>query len=68
MTDQERLTSAEDAYHRLLVGSAFVEVRDSNGEMVRYKPADATKLLAYINSLKRTLGLTSPTGPMRVIG
>ena len=68
MTDAQRLADAEAAYHRLMIGSAFVEVRDSNGEMVRYKPADATKLLAYINNLKRLLGQASPVGPMRVIG
>lgn len=68
MTDQERLEQAKTAYHQLVIGAAFVEVRDANGEMVRFKPADATKLKAYILDLERSLGTTSGPRPMRVLG
>ena len=68
MTDIERLKEAEDAYHRLLIGTAFVEVRDANGEMIRYKPADATKLMAYIQELKRLVGTASAPRAIGVIG
>lgn len=68
MTDIERLNEAEAAYHRLMIGTSFVEVRDANGEMIRYKPADATKLLAYISTLKRLVGLAATSRPMGVIG
>lgn len=68
MTDIERLKEAEDAYHRLMIGTAFVEVRDANGEMIRYKPADATKLMAYIQELKRLVGTASAPRAIGVIG
>lgn len=68
MTLSERLVDAENKYHLLMVGAAFVEVRDANGEMVRYKAANKTDLAAYINDLKRQLGLSSTNRPMRGIG
>lgn len=68
MTDIERLQEAEAAYHRLMIGTSFVEVRDANGEMIRYKPADATKLAAYIQALKRLVGLATAPRAIGVIG
>ncbi|MDR3474334.1 MAG: gpW family head-tail joining protein [Devosia sp.] len=63
----ELLAEAELAYHRLMTGTSIVEVHDSNGEVIKYGLASATKLSAYIESLKRTLGqLPAGTGPMRV--
>jgi hypothetical protein len=67
MTDLTVLLSeAETAYHRLMTGSSMVELRDSNGESVRYSAISANKLLGYILSLKRQLGVPTGLGPMRV--
>ena len=66
MTLEEKLASAEAAYHNLLTGTAVVEVRDQNGEMVRYNAASAPRLAAYINELKRQLSTTTTTGPLSV--
>jgi hypothetical protein len=57
VTPQERLQQAEDAYHRLMLGQSVVEVRDSNGESVRYTATNRNALSAYINELKRQLGV-----------
>lgn len=71
-TVQERLNEAETAYHELVTGRAVAEIRDQNGETIRYSKADLSKLQIYINSLKQTLtaasgsGLTG-SGPMRVL-
>lgn len=62
-----QLEEAEAAYHRLLTGQAAVEFRDSNGEMVRYSATNANRLLGYILSLKRQLGLPTGIAPMRVL-
>ena len=62
-----RLAEAEEAYHALMTGQSAAEFRDQNGEMVRYTPANAARLLAYIQSLKQQLGLIAPgsLGPAR---
>lgn len=54
---QQALAEAETAYHQLMVGQSVAEFRDSNGELARYTPANASRLLAYIMSLKQQLGL-----------
>lgn len=56
---QTRLDEAEQAYHALMTGSSVAELRDHNGELVRYTPANAVRLAAYIQSLKFQLGLAS---------
>lgn len=53
------LAEAEAAYHRLLTGESVAEVRDQNGELVRYFAPQAARLKAYILELKRELGLLS---------
>lgn len=60
---QARLQEAELAYHRLMTGQSAAEFRDQNGELVRYTPANASRLLAYITSLKAQLGLL-PAGAL----
>ena len=65
-TINDRLTEAEGAYHRLLMGTSVVEIKDQNGEMVRYTPANRGALATYIADLKQQLGQGSYTGPMRV--
>ncbi len=66
-TTEEKLEQAEKAYHDLMMGRTVVEFRDSNGELVRYTPANAGRLAAYISSLKTELGLVS-SGPLAVWG
>lgn len=61
MSLQTQLAEAEAAYHALMIGQSVAELRDSNGELVRYTPANAGRLLAYIQSLKQQLGLV-PAG------
>lgn len=64
---QSMLDEAVAAYHRLMTGAGVVEFRDQNGETVKYERANAYRLAAYIQELRRELGLLSAgTGPMRV--
>lgn len=64
---QQMLDEAQAAYHSLMLGESVVEFRDQNGELVRRSRADASKLLNYINYLKKELGIASAcTGPMKV--
>lgn len=67
-TLQTRLQEAEEAYHALMSGQSVAEFRDSNGELVRYTPANAFRLQAYILQLKSQLGQLQPgsLGPGRV--
>lgn len=62
-----RLAEAEEAYHALMTGQSVAELRDQNSELIRYTPANASRLLAYIQSLKQQLGLIEPgsLGPAR---
>ena len=66
-TTAELLVEAKAAYHALQLGQGVVEVRDSNGESVRYTPANASRLKAYIAELTRELNGTavSVVTPMR---
>ena len=52
---QDRLTQAEDALHQLRTGARVVEVR-TDTESVKYAPADAAGLAAYVAQLRRQLG------------
>lgn len=49
-----------------MLGQTVVEVRDSNGETIRFNAANANKLATYINDLKRQLGQIT-SGPMQVV-
>ena len=51
----QRLTEARAALHALHLGQSAVEVRDSNGDSVRYTPANASRLRAYIAELEQAL-------------
>ena len=63
----QMLIDAQEAYHALLTGAAIVEVRDQNGEVLKYSRANKNDLFAYIEWLKGQLGMTvAPSGPMRV--
>ncbi|MEX2629497.1 MAG: gpW family head-tail joining protein [Tistlia sp.] len=52
----ERLAEAEAKLHDLELGQAEVEVRDADGRSVRYTPATAAHLRAYIAQLRREAG------------
>lgn len=66
MTLLEQLADAQKAYHDLMTGSAVVEVTDQNGERVKYNPANANRLAAYIQTLQNQINpVVSATGPMR---
>lgn len=66
MTASEKLAAAEAAYHDLMTGRAVRVFQDQNGERVEYTVANASRLLIYINDLKRQIGSGIPVGPMRV--
>lgn len=63
---RQRLADAEEAYHQLATGRAVVELRDSNGETIKYSQASIRLLTTYIASLKRQLGMEETLGPMGV--
>ncbi len=67
---QARLAEAETALHNVLIGKGVAEVRDFNGESVRYNKADTTSLRAYIKELQdqiaALLGSPNTGGPMRI--
>lgn len=64
---QVLLAEAEAAYHALLTGQQMAELRDHNGELVRYFAPQAGRLKLYIQELKAELGLLSASqlGPGR---
>ena len=67
LTDQQRLDEARDALHALATGQAVAEIRDQNGETIRYAKADISQLRQYIATLEQLVaGNTKPSGPMRV--
>lgn len=62
------LAEARSAYHKLMTGSALAEIRDQNGENVRFTAARKADLYAYIQDLERQLtadcGRPRPNRPM----
>ncbi|NSZ73956.1 hypothetical protein G6L74_09410 [Agrobacterium tumefaciens] len=60
------LREAEKAYRDLSTGKSVVEVRDSNGESVRYSMANMSRLRQYIAELKAQIA-GQPTTPHRVM-
>lgn len=55
-----RLLEARLAYHRLQTGQQEVEVRDANGESVRFTNANASRLKQYIAELEAEIAGTDP--------
>lgn len=72
MTDrnvlQARLTEAETALHKLIVGKTTVQL-SYQGESLTFTTADEGRLRLYINELRAQLGLltTSRTRARRVV-
>lgn len=62
------LKDAKDAYHDLMTGRSTVEFVDQNGERVRYQPANAFRLAAYIQDLEHKIAGGGASGPMRIWG
>lgn len=67
-TLQERLDEAESAYHDLVIGKSVVELRDANGEDMRYTAANRASLAAYIADLKRQISGAVSGGLYLVLG
>lgn len=69
-TLNQRLSEAEAAKHKLLIGQAVVTLRDQNGETVTYQQASIAKLDAYIAYLQQQIdqlnGVCRPAGPLTV--
>jgi hypothetical protein len=61
-----RLTEAQNALHKLMIGESARVFVDQNGERVEFTSANSTKLRAYIHELKIMLGKVTTTGPMKV--
>lgn len=61
------LAEAEAAYHALATGQSVAELRDHNGETIRYFSAQSGALRRYILELKTELGLLprGALGPAR---
>lgn len=59
-TLEARLAEAETALHKLSIGQVATEIRDQNGELVKFSPANAARLRQYIFELKAQLGLLRP--------
>ena len=66
LTPEQRLEAAEDAYHQLMIGGSARVVVDQNGERVEFTAANAARLQAYIQMLKRELGLLPAGTPAGV--
>lgn len=67
LTTEQRLEEAREAYHALVTGQGVAEIRDQNGETIRYARADISKLSQYIATLEQLVaGNTKPSAPMRV--
>lgn len=63
---QAWLTDAEEKYHMLATGQMARVYVDQNGERIEYSAGNRNFLAAYIQDLKRQLGLLTVTGPMNV--
>ena len=62
-----QLAEAESAYHRLMLGEQVVRVQDQSGESITYNNANASRLKAYIETLRLQISTAAPInkGPIR---
>ena len=69
LTIAEKLVEAETALHELLTGTSARVVVDQNGERIEYTAANAPRLRAYIEELKRQLSAPKlgSNGPLRAV-
>lgn len=59
-----RLSEAEAALHKLMIGGHARVVVESNGERVEFTASNAARLRAYIEELKLALGRRTVCGPL----
>lgn len=62
------LIEARAAYHKLMTGTALIELRDQNGESVRFSAVRRSDLYAYIQDLERQIDSPTKVRPNRPIG
>lgn len=62
------LAEAKTAYHKLMTGEALVEVRDQNGETVRFTQINRAALYSYIQDLERKVCGSSGARSTRPMG
>jgi hypothetical protein len=65
-TLQRWLAEAEQAYHSLNMGQQAKVFVDQNGERIEYNAATRGQLLAYIQELRRQLGIGTAGSPLQV--
>lgn len=63
-TTAELLAAANDAYHKLVTGTAAAVVVDQNGERIEYTSANRQALYAYIQTLRAQVA--APTANMAI--
>ena len=66
LTLLQRLESAEQAYHDLMIGQSARVFVDQNGERVEYTSANSVKLAQYIELLKKQISPVKTGGPAKV--
>lgn len=66
MATAAQLTEAQAALHKLLTGTAVVEVKKADGSTAKFTPSDEASLRAYIKELNYDLGNTT-TGRRRAV-
>lgn len=62
------LNEARTAYHKLMTGTSLVELRDQNGETVRFTSINRQALYSYIQDLERQLCAPTSSRPNRPMG
>lgn len=62
------LIEARAAYHKLMTGTSLVELRDQNGESVRFTAINRAALYAYIQDLERQVDSPTAVRPNRPMG
>ncbi len=65
---QQQLDDARDAYHKLMLGQALVEITDQNGERVRFAQANRNNLYRYIQEMEAQLCTSAPMKSVRPMG
>jgi hypothetical protein len=66
MTDQDLLTQASLARHKLLTGTSAVEV-DMGGYRARFTPANREALESYINELQDRIAGVQRRGAIGIV-
>ena len=58
------LAEAKEALHLLMTGRSAAEVRDHNGELIRFTQVNQLALQKYIMNLEAQLGILPYGGPI----